>query len=356
MEGSVRSDDRPVLFHVHGIGEHDFSSLRPEELESVQLAAEARGVDIVPTIFLRKEWLASCERLLGFYDQAAEQFPNILGFAIEGPLLGPSGGTPRSASWMPAVAEWKRITSLGRAGLRYLVLAPDAMETQDIIAPGFRLADLVESLSENGVRIALGHFERSDPERSADRALRLINAVQDTIGCSRFNVLTDHLYNDMPRNFVHVWRGDARARRDRELAEFLNHPWRPDDLAEILGPVPSALLEAASDGRLLPCLNFDGFHVDLAVCQRTTEYIGAGNLIAITDHIETVFMAGEELHPAQDSPLWYRDDGVVAAGSKGLEWQIANMQRIGLAEPQIYSMTTANPHRVIEMGKAVAAA
>jgi len=356
MDAPTHSYDRPVLFHVHGMGEHDFSSLCPEELGSVQSEAESRGIDVVPTIFLRQKWLAPCEALLSFYDQAAERFPNILGFAIEGPLLGPSGGTPRSAAWMPSVAEWKRIASLGRAGLRYLVLAPDAMETQDMIAPGFRLVDLVESLSENGVRIALGHFERSDPERSADRALGLIDAVQDTIGFSQFNVLTDHLYNDMPRNFIHAWRGEAQARRDKEVEEFLKVPWRPDDLAEHLGPVPAALLEAARDRRLLPCLNFDGFHVDSVVCRRTTEYLGAGSLIAITDHTETFSMAGEELHPAQDSSLWYRDDEVVAAGSKGLEWQIENMRRIGLAEPEIYSMTTENPHRVIERGKAVATA
>jgi N-acetylglucosamine-6-phosphate deacetylase len=324
------------------MGKHDFSSLRPEELESVQLEARYRGIDVVPTIFLRQEWLVPCETLLDFYDRAANQFPNILGFAIEGPLLGPSGGTPRRAAWMPTVAEWKRIAALGKAGLRYLVLAPDAMAMQDMIAPGFRLVDLVESLSENGVCIALGHFERSDPERSADRALGLIDAVQETIGFSQFNVLTDHLYNDMPRNFVHAWRGEAQVRRNSEVEEFLR--------------VPAALLEAARDGRLLPCLNFDGFHVDLAVCRRTTEYLGAGALIAITDHTETFSMAGEELHPAQDSSLWYRDDEVVAAGSKGLEWQIENMRRIGLAESDIYAMTTENPRRVIERAKSVATA
>jgi N-acetylglucosamine-6-phosphate deacetylase len=160
----------------------------------------------------------------------------------------------------------------------------------------------------------------------------------------------------MPRNFVHAWRGEARSRRDRELEEFLQVAWRPENLSEILGPVPSALLEAARDGRLLPCLNFDGFHVDLAVCQRTIEYIGADSIIAITDHIETVSMAGEALHSAQDSPLWYREDGVVAAGSKGMEWQVENMRRIALTEPEIHSMTTENPHRVIELGKAVATA
>lgn len=158
MNGGRLSFDRPVLFHVHGISKHDFSSLLPEELESVQKQAEARNIDVVPTIFLRKDWLAPCETLLGCYDQTAEQLPNILGFAIEGPLLGPSGGTPQSASWMPSAAEWIRIAALGRSGLRYIVLAPDAMEPEDAIAPGFRLIDLIEALSESGVRIALGHF------------------------------------------------------------------------------------------------------------------------------------------------------------------------------------------------------
>jgi len=356
MDERAPSHDRPVLFHVHGVGKYDFSSLRPEELQPVQLEAASRGIDIVPTIFLRKEWLAPYETLLEFYGQAADRFPNILGFAIEGPLLGPSGGTPRSAAWMPSVAEWLRIASLGRSGLRYLVLAPDAMETEDMIAPGFRLIDLIESLSENGVRIALGHFERSDPERSASRALGLIDAVHEMIGFSRFNVLTDHLYNDMPRNFVHAWRGEAKVRRDKELKEFLRVPWTPDNLRELLGPVPAVLLEAARGGQLLPCLNFDGFHVDLAVCQRTTEYIGASSLIAITDHTETFSMAGEVLHPAKDASLWFRDDEVVAAGCKDLDWQIQNMRTIGLGEPEIHSMTTENPHRVIELAKAVAAA
>lgn len=347
---------RPVLFHVHGMGEHDFSSLHPTELGSVQLEAQSRNLDVVPTIFLRREWLQPCEALLESFGRDVDHFPNILGFAIEGPLLGPSGGTPRSAAWMPSVAEWRRIASLGRVGLRYLVLAPDAMEMEDMIAPGFRLLDLVEALSENGVRIALGHFERSNPERSADRALGLIDAIQAIIGPSRFSVLTDHLYNDMPRSFVHAWRGEAKARRDREIEEFLRTPWRPDDLRKLLGPVPAALLEAAREGRLLPCLNFDGHHVDLAVCKRTVEYIGAEGLIAITDHTETQSMAGEELHQTRDASLWYRDDEVVAAGRKDLEWQIENMRRIGLEDSEIHSMTTGNPHRVIELGRAVAAA
>jgi N-acetylglucosamine-6-phosphate deacetylase len=355
-EGAARSYERPVLFHVHGIGEHDFSSMRPGDLESVQAEAASRSVDIVPTIFLRQDWLAPCEALLARYDEELDRFPNILGFAIEGPLLGPAGGTPRSAAWMPSVAEWQRIGGLGKRGLRYVVLAPDAMETSEAIASGFRLIDLVEVFSENGVRIALGHFERVNPERSADRALGLIDAIHERAGSSRFNVLTDHLYNDMPRDFMHAWRGEAEVRRDSEVREFLQTPWAAGDLADLLGPVPAALLEAAREGRLLPCMNFDGHHVDLAVCRRTVEYLGAESLIAITDHTETHSMAGEDLHSPTDASLWYRDDEIVAAGRKDLAWQVENMRQIGLDEAGIHSMTTRNPHLVIELSKAMAAA
>jgi hypothetical protein len=223
------------------------------------------------------------------------------------------------------------------------------MEIDDLIGPGFRLLDLVECLSENGVRIALGHFERTDPQLSAERARRLIDAIQEMVGRSRLNVLTDHLYNDMPRSFVHAWRGEARARREAELREFLESPWRPDDLADLLGPVPAVLLESAREGQLVPCLNFDGFHVDLEVCRRTVEYIGATGLIAITDHTETISMAGEELHLTEDQSLWHRDDEVVAAGSRGLEWQIKNMQAIDLSAAEIEAMTVDNPRQVIAL-------
>jgi len=356
MAASIGANDLPVLFHVHGLGDHDFSSLRPDELHSVQEHAGAHNYSVVPTIFLRRRWLTHCEHLLTCYSQIEEELPNLRGFAIEGPLLGPAGGTPRAASWMPSVAEWKRIAALGRHGLRYLVLAPDAMELNELVGPGMRLIDLVECLSENGVRIALGHFDRSDPQLSAERARLLIEAIQEMLGPSKFNVLTDHLYNDMPRNFTHAWRGDAFARRERELAEFLRVQWRPGELVENLGPVPAGLLEAAREGVLLPCLNFDGFHVDLEVCKRTVEYLGAHSLIAITDHTETLIMAGEVLHHDRDAALWYRDDEIVAAGSKGLDWHLGNMRAIGLSEAEISAMTVSSPHRAIDSSRTVLSA
>jgi N-acetylglucosamine-6-phosphate deacetylase len=342
-----RPAPRPVLFHGHGIDAHDFSALTPGELPRVNEQGARRGIDLVPTIFLRRSWLGQLLALLEAYAGAADAFPHILGFSIEGPLLGPEGGTPRAASWLPTLSEWRRIAALGSNGLRYLVLAPDAMELDDPLGPGYRFADLVEELYAHDVRIALGHFRHDHPQRSAERAERLIDFVHELAGEAPSNVLTDHLFNDMPRAFRHVWRGEPAATRDAEVAEFLACPWESEELAELLGPVPATLLEAARRERLLPCLNFDGAHVDLDICRRTVSYVGAGGIIAITDHVEGAHMAGEPLHRQPDSSLWLRDDEVVAAGSCELDAHIANMRAIGMQEEEIFLVTCENPRRAL---------
>ena len=55
-------------------------------------------------------------------------------------------------------------------------------------------------------------------------------------------------------------------------------------------------------------------------------------------------------------PFGYRDDEIVAAGRKDLTWQVENMRQIGLDEAGIHSMTTRNPHLVIELSKTMATA
>lgn len=337
----------PVLFHAHGIAEHDFSSLTAADLPLLEAEAARRGVDLVPTIFLRRSWLDPFAATLTAYGERRAELPHILGFAIEGPMLGPEGGTPRAASWIPTVSEWRRLAALGDVGLRYVVIAPDAMDLDAPLRPGFRFRDLVESFYEHGVKVALGHFRRDDPQRSAERVRALVAFVHERADRSRFAVLTDHLFNDMPRNFRHSWRGPDRADRDRELAAFLATPWRDDLLPALLGAVPAALLETAREGGLTPCLNFDGEHVDLAICERTLAYVGAGNLIAISDHIECDTMAGEDLHPMDGSSLWLREDDVVAAGSSGLDVQIANMRAIGMTAAQIALVLSDNPRQAL---------
>lgn len=338
---------RPVLFHGHGIGGYDFSALTPTQLAPVNAEAARRGIDLVPTIFLRRDWMPDLLALLTAFAEAPEAYPHILGFSIEGPLLGPEGGTPRDASWTPTAAEWLRLATLGDVGLRYLVLAPDAVELEDGVGDGMRFADLVEALYAHDVKVALGHFRHDQPQRSAARAERLIDYVHALAGTAQSNVLTDHLFNDMPRAFRHAWRGEPTTRRDAEVARFLAAPWEPDGLAELLGPVPAALLDAARRGRLLPCLNFDGAHVDLDICRRTVAYVGAEGIIAITDHVEGAQMAGETLHRMADSSLWLREDDVVAAGSCELAAQIENMRTIGMDEDEIHRVTCENPRRAL---------
>jgi N-acetylglucosamine-6-phosphate deacetylase len=338
----------PVLFHAHGLGEHDFSAMTGEQLAGVEAAAAERGVCVVPTVFLRREWLPELESVITRYAAEREQLPHILGFAMEGPLLGPQGGTPRLASWHPTQEEWATIARLGRLGLRYVVLAPDALELDDrLMVSGLRLRDLVRDLYANGVKIALGHFLHDAPELSAARVGRLLDFVHEIAGEEQCNVLTDHLFNDMPRSFRHVWRGEPAERRDREAAEFLRSPWEPDTLPELLGPVPAALLKAAREGLLMPCMNFDGQHVDLAICRRTVDYLGAENLIAISDHIELTNMAGESLTRMAGTTLWLRDDGVVAAGSTGMDKQIQNMRSIGLSDEELEALLCDNPRRAL---------
>lgn len=338
----------PMLYHVHGVGPIDFSSMTPDDLDGIDAIARERGVALVPTIFLRPEYLdifaAVCQR----WHQRREdgELAHIAGFGVEGPLLGVSGGVPPAGCWMPNTETWRRIAALGDLGLGYLVIAPDALALDEEIEPGFCFGDLVDLLQQHGVRLALGHFRHDDPERSAAMTQALIDYVAPA-GGDRYRLVTDHLYNDMPRAFVHAWR-TPEARRDRpaQLAAVLDRPWRPDTLAEVLGPVPATIIQAALDDRLTPMLNFDGNHVDLEICRATVDYLGVQRIIGITDHIEVLDMAGEQLHAAQNG-LLLRGDNIVAAGSTGLEAQMANMRGLGLSDAEIDQLVRLNPQRAI---------
>jgi hypothetical protein len=324
--------------------------LEPEELPELQALAEERQVEIVPTVYLRCEDLPRLARVMKAYSVLREnsEVPNIAGFAIEGPLLGPAGGIPRSGRWYPSPDEWRTLAGFGRLGLRYIVMAPDAMALDERIGAGLTFADLLTMFYENGTRIAVGHFHRGDPKRSADRLREVLRFLHSRYRPSPYLVLTDHLYNDMPRSFTHAWRtAKEQLRRGDEIEEFLSHDWELSDLRELLGEVPTALLSAAREGLLMPCINFDGFHVDLGICRRTVDYLGADRLIVLTDNTEVSVMADEHLTLDPDSGLWRRDDGAVAAGSCGYENQQANMRRIGLADDDIRTMFVTNPRAAI---------
>jgi hypothetical protein len=338
------------LYHFHGLGRFDFSSLSPGDLDEVEELAAAQELEILPTVFLRREALRALAETVKAYGRrrAAGALPSIAGFAIEGPLLRPQGGIPRGGRWFPTVHEWRMIASLGPVGLRYIVLAPDAMRLEDEIEPGFTFADLLVEFYDHGLRIALGHFHRHNPDSSADRMRDVLRFLHGRYESSPYLVLTDHLYNDMPRNFTHAWRTkEERPRRAEEIAAFLVHDWETSDLNELLGPVPATMLAAAREGLLMPCINFDGHHVDLEICRSTFDYLGEDRLIALTDHTEVTVMAREPLTREKRSGLWLRYDGAVAAGSASYPRQRANMLSIGLSEEAVAKLFLANPQAAI---------
>ncbi|QOW02042.1 amidohydrolase family protein [Rhodococcus pyridinivorans] len=320
------------------------------DLPELETLSEQRGLEILPTVYLRRPALGAFESLLQAYDKYQSDFPEtrVRGFAVEGPMLGPDGGIPRAGVWTPSVEEWKRLAKLGRYGLRYIVMAPDAMELEDEVGPGFTFADLLVSFYDNNCRVALGHFHRDAPELSARRMRRVIDFLHSRYEASPYLILTDHLYNDMPRNFRHAYRSaEELALRGEELPAVIGQPWNRDMLVDLLGPVPAEMIEAANERKLFPCINFDGYHVDLEVVRKTVEYLGADKVIVLTDHTEIASMAQEQLTD-DGSLLWRRDDGKVAAGMSGPELQRQNMAAIGLSEPQIEQMFWKNPRAAIE--------
>ncbi|MFF3432114.1 hypothetical protein [Streptomyces sp. NPDC002602] len=339
------------LYHFHGIGGFDFSSMSPDDVKSIQSLAGQRDLEILPTVYLRRENLSRLRDTMQAFSELSQagDVPNIAGFGIEGPLLGPDGGIPRRGKWYPTADEWAQLAELGSFGLKYVVMAPDAMDLDDPVGDGLTFSELLCRFYDNGVRIGVGHYHRDNPHRSALRLEHVLDHLHLHYESSPFLVLTDHLYNDMPRNFVHAWRSKAAmGRRVDELAQVMAPRWTRETLPDLLGPVPAAMLNAALDGRLMPCLNFDGRHVDLAICRRTIDYLGADRLIALTDHIEVDTMAGEPLTQDAHSGLRLRDDGAVAAGSSGYTTQRANMLSIGLNDHQVQQLFYRNPKAAIE--------
>ncbi|MEV4950377.1 hypothetical protein, partial [Streptomyces sp. NPDC053755] len=315
------------LYHFHGLGEVDFSEMSEADLPVLETLTEERGLEILPTVYLRRPAMDAFEQLVTAYGKYRADLPStrIRGFAVEGPMLGPEGGIPRAGVWTPTAEEWRRLAALGRHGLRYIVMAPDAMELHDDIAPGFTFADLLTAFYDNGCRIALGHFHRDAPQRSARRMRDVIDFLHSRYTSSPYLILTDHLYNDMPRNFRHAYRTpQEQALRATELPRVLDADWNRETLPDLLGPVPAEMIHAAQDGELLPCINFDGYHVDIDIVRKTVDYLGADKLIVLTDHTEIATMAREPL--ADDGNLlWRRDDGKVAAGQSGPDRQRKNM-------------------------------
>ena len=335
-----------VLFHTHGLGKFDFSNMSISDLFEIDDLAAKRSVFLCPTIFLSKNNIHSFSILLKSFSQYSKDnlLPRIIGFSIEGPMLGQNGGTPSDGVWEPNLEEWLEIISWFDLGLKYIVLSPDGLSLNENLIDGFTLGNLLDSIYIAGGRVALGHFSHEFPEQSAKRIANLLDYIEKKYHRSPYLILTDHFLNDMPRNFKHAFRHQEECEiRDIEISRFLNTAWQDHLLTNILGSVPATLLLAAKEGRLSLALNFDGLHVDLAICQRIVQYLGGKNIIAMTDHTEINSILGELLSSTVCSGLLYQGNGVLAASATTHEQQLDNMRSIDICPNDIELMFYRNP-------------
>jgi len=341
----------PVDIHCHGIGNLDFSDLRPHELMRVNEIARERGLLIVATIFLRPQLFRNFLELMDEFHLLKKRglMTNILGIGVEGPLLASTGGTPKSGSWRPSLSQWRDFARCGDKGLLYIVLSPDVHlwhQSEDpILDPD--ILDIVAVLVAGGVRPSIGHYSKRDPEMSAAATVRMIERVEAVSGGRSANaLLTDHMFNDMPRNFKHAWRSHSeKAVRQAEVASIENDAWTWDNLVEKLGPVPAALLNAARECRITLSLNFDGEHVDPVIYKKTLDLVGADNVVAMTDSIEVDHMAGEQLQSQPGSSLRFQSEGIVAAGSTNMRKQIRAMIQAGVEQAAVWKCASYVPLR-----------
>ena len=350
VDGVYSTPLLPVEIHCHGYGSVDFSEFALLDLQSLEREAAADGVLVIPTLYLHHAALAEFEAFMHRYDRLRRSgaIPRVVGIALEGPLLASRGGTPASTVWSPTKEEWERLARMGSLGLLYAVISPDALtpaselyHEQSSNSPD--LEWIVFTLLAHGVRPALGHFTKADPAGSGARVREILDMAEAAESpLARARVITDHLFNDMPLLIKHAFR-TSRARREREvtLRGYELPLWTVEDMPEIVGPVPAAIIEGARHGRLTACLNFDGEHVDLAIAARVAELMGYQNTMMMTDRCDSGRLGGQALHREHENSLWYQSDGVVAAGSQPLDRQMKNARQRSIDENDIWHMAAA---------------
>ena len=330
------SDALLVDFHCHGIGPFDFAQPGELVMERIETQLREERVYAVLTLYVPRNTLALFCDFCRVYERLRRTggVTRILGIATEGPLFSSVGGTPRSGKWIPKKSEWAQFTQLGAYGLRYMVLSPDALWWQE---PREEYPEslewIVDALYEAGITPALGHFSKQCPHGSA----RAVHAIADHVarrGYAPF--FTDHLFNDMPLNFKHAWRGPAeKPNRAQELSSVDPGSWNIRNLEQRMGAVPAALIRAARDGLAKICMNFDGEHVDLEVCRHAVRVIGAEHLMMMTDRIQSGRLAGQQLSRRAGSALLYQSDGIVAGGTSAPRQQVANLYQMGLSQSEV---------------------
>jgi N-acetylglucosamine-6-phosphate deacetylase len=342
---------RPLDIHCHGVSSFDFTEIKTLNLDDIERSLQKTNTNCVLTLYLPKPYFNDFIVLMNAFAEGKKQgkYDHIIGMALEGPLLSSHGGTPAQSVWYPSREEWEILANCGKKGLLYVILSPDIylkniLKMEDMLW-------IVSTLLEGGVYPAPGHFLKVNPEESARGVTKMLELIEKK---GNKPTISDHLFNDMPRNFKHSWRTpDERYYRSEHLKEINLLSWNKNNLEEKAGPVPAALMRGALDGLIKLCLNFDGEHVDLEISKRTVEILGVNNLIAMTDRIESRRLGGQQLRQYNHSKLLYQEQNIVAAGSQPISEQMNNMRRVGLSEVDIWTMFAFVPYETFKIKPAV---
>ncbi|WP_322864823.1 hypothetical protein U5922_000705 (plasmid) [Aquicoccus sp. G2-2] len=336
----------PVDFHCHGIGKFDFGRPKDFDLKKMNKILEIEGIRAVLTLSLPEGGITELEELLYTFSKGSQKgrFGNILGLSVEGPVLAKVGGTPKAGAWNPTKSEWLQIAKLGKSGLLYMVISPgmDVFDGEEYPEDTFWI---MAKLLENGVMPALGHFGDLNQE---DVAVEIDRICDYALATETGPIITDHLFNDMPLNFVHSWRSDKdRSKRAAEL-ELQSGIFKPGiDLSTAMGIIPATLISNAKRGALKVCLNFDGDHVDIEVCKNTVKLVGAENVLLMTDRISSKIFGGHRVSQNAENSLLYQEDGIVAGGSQSVINQLGNMLKVGISGDEVYRITFQNPYDLL---------
>jgi hypothetical protein len=350
----------PVEIHCHSMGTVEFSNFGDIDLHALDALAAAEGVACVPTVYLARSKLDEFVAFMTRFHEMRRRglLPFVPAVALEGPLLASHGGTPAATVWPPTKAEWTRLASCGRLGLAYVVISPDGLTPESdlyghLTSQHPDLEWIVRTLVESGVRPALGHYTKLEPQRAAELTYELVDiAWQGDSPITGARVITDHLFNDMPLTIRHAFRTRrARAERDALIESYDLPSWNLADLHEQVGPVPAAIMRLCHEGKVASCINFDGEHVDLAIAARAVAVIGPGNIMLMTDRCDAARLGGQDLHHESENTLWYQDGGVVAAGSQPLDKQLFNARRAGVEESRLWDIVSFTAYSTLGLDR-----
>lgn len=339
----------PIDFHCHGIGRFDFAEPSDLLLDELEKHLRIEGTAAILTLYLPKNNLPDFVRFVGNFAAGRKEgrYKHILGIALEGPVLASFGGTPERGCWMPTLQEWNTLAKLGPLGLVYIVISPNATLPEGEDFPK-SICEIVDLLLDHRVVPALGHFGKSADPKTAAQSIKEI--CERVLTRGEGPLYTDHLYNDMPVNSRYHWRtAEEKADRARVVPAILSQEWTEENILDVLGPVPAMLINYAKKGVLKICLNFDGDHVDLEVCRRTVEFVGADNLMLMTDRIQSEILAGQRLRRNNENTLLYQAKGIVAGGTLSVMRQIGNMLNVGLDPESVLSISHSTAARSLAL-------